>query len=63
MGLQMKCLQKFIGKEITAKYKLNTHHCKEQLKTFSHPTPYASSCSICCPTLITTISDMMPNTL
>ena len=37
----MKCLQKCIGKEITAKYKLNTHHCKQQLKTFSHPTPYA----------------------
>lgn len=34
----MKCLQKIIGKDITAKYKLNTHHCKEQLKTFSHPT-------------------------
>ena len=33
----MMCLQKCIGKEITANYKLNTHHFKEQLKTFSHP--------------------------
>ena len=59
----MKCLQKCTGKEITAKYKLNTHHCKQQIKMFSHPTPYASSCSICGPMLIMTIYDMMPNTL